>query len=101
MPLANPEEITQAVDAGTAIVVDVREEYEYKLEHAEGAMLMSVQLILAGQTPTTDTNKTVYLYCATCSRSSVATQLLKTKGFRAVNIGGLSHWKARGGKTVA
>lgn len=100
MALLSLEEITQAVDSGAAIVVDVREDYEYQLEHAEGAMLFSVQRILAGQLPTTDTNKTIYLYCATGSRSSFAARALQNRGFTTVDLGGLYNWKRLGGTTI-
>lgn len=101
MPPVNIEDITQDVANNTAIVVDVREDYEYRLEHAKDAMQLSVRLIAAGYTPTTDTSKTIYLYCASGSRSSVAAQILKAKGFDAINLGGLHSWKRLGGKTVS
>jgi len=101
VPIASLEEILQQVQSDTAIVVDVREDYEYQLEHAEGAVLFSLQRILAGQLPTTDTNKIIYLYCASGSRSSVAANILHTKGYNAVNLGGLYSWKRLGGRTIS
>lgn len=90
-------EITKEVNAGTALLVDVRGTDEWSSGHAKGAMHLSVDRIMGGELPTKDTSKKVYLYCASGGRAGMAANFLKSKGFQTENLGGLSSWKSSGG----
>ncbi len=96
-PKIDVSKISEEVTGGLALLVDVRGDDEWSSGHAAGAMHLSVDRINRGETPTTDTSKKIYLYCASGSRSSMATQVLKQKGYDAENIGGLSSWRGAGG----
>lgn len=92
------ETINKEIGEGSAVLVDVRNDNEWEAGHAKGAMHLSVDRILNGEAPTTDTSKKVYLYCASGGRSGMATSYLQGKGYDAENIGGLSSWRGAGGE---
>lgn len=91
-------QISEELSNGTALLVDVRGDDEWRAGHAVGAMHLTVDRISNGEVPTEDTFKKIYLYCASGGRSSVATKTLKQKGYDAENIGGVSSWRSAGGK---
>lgn len=97
-PKVNVGKITEELDNGTAILVDVRGDDEWESGHAAGAMHLSVDRIRSGEVPTKDVSKKVYLYCASGGRSGTAMQVLKEKGYDTESIGGLSGWQAAGGE---
>lgn len=39
-----------------------------------------------------DKNKTIYVYCRSGRRSQMATEILKSKGYNAINIGGIEDY---------
>ena len=90
-------EITQEMNNGTAVMVDVRGDDEWNGGHAKGAIHLSVDRIMQGELPTRDTGSKVYLYCASGGRASRAANYLKGKGFQVENLGGLSSWRSAGG----
>lgn len=92
------QQISEELDNGTALLVDVRNDDEWKSGHATGAMHLTVDRISRGEVPTEDTSKKIYLYCASGGRSNIATKALKQKGYDAENIGGISSWRSAGGK---
>ncbi len=96
-PSIDIETIQKEIDAGDALLVDVRSDGEYSASHARGAAHLDVDRILQGETPTKDTDTKLYLYCASGGRSGTAQRILQNSGFNAENIGGLSHWQAAGG----
>jgi rhodanese-related sulfurtransferase len=82
--------------AGGAVVIDVREPYEYASGHVPGAKLIPLGSLpahasgLAGEEP-------VYLICATGNRSLTAARFLAGRGVDARSVaGGTSRWMARG-----
>lgn len=93
----NADEITKDLNAGSALLVDVRGDDEWNSGHAKGAMHLSVDRIRNGELPTKDTSKKLYLYCASGGRAGIAANYLKNKGFQTENIGGLSSWRNSGG----
>jgi rhodanese-related sulfurtransferase len=93
-----PQDIRQQLDAGEALLVDVRGDDEWRKSHAKSAMHLSVDRILDGELPTDDTSKAIYLYCASGNRAGMAAQVLEKHGFTAHNIGGLRSWQAAGGE---
>ena len=90
-------EIIQEIQAGKAILVDVRRDDEWHSGHAKSAIHLSVDRIMAGELPTKNKDTKVYLYCASGGRAGMAANALKTKGFTTENLGGLSNWKNSGG----
>lgn len=89
--------ITKDVQAGQAVLVDVRGDDEWRSGHAKGAIHLSVDRIMAGELPVKGTDTKVYLYCASGGRAGMAANALKAKGFTAENLGGLSAWRSAGG----
>jgi rhodanese-related sulfurtransferase len=84
-----------AAHAGGAVVIDVREPYEYTSGHVPGAKLIPLASLparaagLPGDQP-------VYLICATGNRSLTAARFLARRGVDAKSVaGGTSHWMAR------
>jgi rhodanese-related sulfurtransferase len=96
----DPKVIAAEVRDDKAIIVDVREDYEWESGHARGAVHMPLGEIMAGELPTKSKKKKIYLYCVSGSRSGMATQFLLDKGYDAVNLGGLSTWQSAGGKVL-
>lgn len=66
-----------------SIIIDVREPSEYASGHAEGAINIPPQELLAGSAILTNTAKDteLILYCRTGSRSAVAKNILTRQGF--------------------
>lgn len=93
----NADEITKDLNAGSALLVDVRRDDEWNSGHAKGAIHLSVDRIMNGELPIKDTSKKLYLYCASGGRAGTAANYLKNKGFQTENIGGLSSWRNSGG----
>lgn len=89
--------IAEEIKKGTAVLVDVRETGEWQSGHAKDAIHISVDRIMNGDVPTRDKNKTVYLYCRSGGRASMAAQHLKGQGYTVENLGGLSAWRGAGG----
>lgn len=97
----NPEEITKEVLGHQALLIDVRGDDEWVHAHAKEAIHLSVDRILAGEVPTKDMSKKLYVYCASGGRSSMAASFLKRQGYTVENLGGLSGWKNAGGAVEA
>lgn len=96
-PKIDISKITDELQTGTAILVDVRGDGEWQSGHAAGALHLPVDKISRGEVPTKDTSKKIYLYCASGGRSSMAARTLKQKGYDVENIGSLGGWRAAGG----
>ncbi len=90
--------ITAELEDKTAVLVDVRGSGEWQGGHAKGAMHFPVERINDGQTPTSDTSRKIYLYCASGNRSGMAANILSAKGYTTENLGGLRDWVKGGGK---
>jgi len=85
-----------AAYADGAVVIDVREPYEFAAGHVPGARLLPLaQLGLhADELPRTER---VYLVCATGNRSLAAADYLARHGIDAMSVaGGTSGWQGRG-----
>jgi rhodanese-related sulfurtransferase len=85
-----------AAKAEGAVVIDVREPYEYAAGHVPGARLLPmVRLPLhAGDLPR---NERVYVICATGNRSLAAADYLVRQGVDAWSVaGGTSSWQRTG-----
>ncbi len=89
-------QLKEALEAGDAVVVDVREPDEYVQGHVPGARLTPLQTVptLVGTLPA---DQPVYLVCAVGARSAQAAAFLAQHGVDAVNVGGGTRdWVAAG-----
>jgi rhodanese-related sulfurtransferase len=90
-----------AVAAG-APLVDVRRQDEWDAGHAEGAQLLPLARIEAGELPKLDKAKPVFVYCASGRRAGTAVKIMREAGFTDVtNIGGFTDWKRAGGPVAS
>ena len=93
----------QAQTAG-AVLIDVREEGDWKQGHAEGARHLSkgiIELEIEEQVP--DLDQPIICYCGGGSRSALAADNLQKMGYTNVRslAGGLRAWKEAGLPTTA
>ncbi|HCU96764.1 MAG TPA: sulfurtransferase [Actinobacteria bacterium] len=85
-----------AAHADGAVVIDVREPYEYVAGHVPGARLVPLARLPhhAGELPA---REPVYVICASGNRSWTAAQFLAGRGIDAKSvIGGTGDWMASG-----
>lgn len=94
VPETDPLSLKAAMDGLKApFLLDVREPYEYKLCHIEGAKLIPLGQ-LPGRLSELDKEDDIVVYCHIGERSASATRLLRSSGFRRVrNLkGGIKAW---------
>lgn len=86
---------------GEALLIDVREPDEYADEHIEGAVLLPLSSLDAGQLPDINGKRRV-LQCLTGKRSGIALQKLADQGVTDLLHldGGLLAYKKAGGVTI-
>lgn len=88
------EEAKEMMDAGDAVVLDVREQSEYDEGHIPGAVLLPVGSIdedTAAVIPEKST--TVLVYCRSGNRSKTAAAALAELGYTGVcEFGGINTW---------
>lgn len=92
-------EAEKRVEAGTAVLIDVREPGEWASGVAQPALLCPFSDLRGprAQWKTVlerNRDKELILYCASGARSGMAAALLRKEGFRAVNAGGFRGWRA-------
>lgn len=88
-----------AVEDG-AMLVDVRQPWEYDAGHAPGAVLVPLGSLAerAGELPR---DRAIHLICASGNRSLVAAEALDRAGFDAVSVaGGMVAWRGSGRAVV-
>jgi rhodanese-related sulfurtransferase/rubrerythrin len=85
-----------ARNAGTYLLLDVRQSHEYEQSHIPGAKLLPLPELM-DHLQELDPDKPTYVYCAVGGRSRVAAQLLSGQGFREViNMkGGIQAWEGK------
>lgn len=93
--LISPEDAKARLDAGEEIIlIDVRTKEEYDQEHIPGAILLPVDQVqneAAEVMP--DLDATYFVYCRSGNRSSVATALLASMGYKNIyDLGGIIDW---------
>ena len=103
------QELKAAMDAGEvgttddaeptpakAVLVDVREPFEFEEGHVPGAELAPMRTV-PGLVPSLPTDRPVYLVCATGNRSGQVAGYLAGFGIDAVNVeGGTADWLRAG-----
>lgn len=87
------------LEAGRAILIDIREPNEHATGVAKGAQLLPMRQLGArlAEIPTA-IDKPVLLICNTQNRSSATLSALREKGYKHVRFvqGGMSEWTRRG-----
>ena len=89
------EEAKEMMDAGDAVVLDVREQSEYDEGHIPGAVLLPVGSIdedtAAAVIP--EKSATVLVYCRSGNRSKTAASALAELGYTGIyEFGGINTW---------
>jgi rhodanese-related sulfurtransferase len=100
----SPNETREQLDNRAAVVIDVREESDWREGHIEGAKHLSrgiVELEIEDEIP--NENQPIICYCGGGSRASLVTESLQKMGYKNVRsiAGGLRAWKAAGLPTTA
>jgi len=104
-PRCTPTECAHRVRNGEAFLVDVREPGEWADGVAQSARLLSFSDLTGARAQWTQFlaevgGREVLLYCASGTRSGIATRLLVAEGIRAANTGGLANWLDAGWPVV-
>ena len=94
----SPNETKERLERG-AVVIDVREEDDWREGHIKGAKHLSrgmVELEIEDEIP--DVNQPIICYCGGGSRASLVTESLQKMGYKNVRSirGGLRAWQAAG-----
>lgn len=91
----DPVEAKAWLDRGEAVLIDVREPYEYGAERIPGALLFPLVTFDPKALPTAWGERRIILQCGTGRRSGMAAQRLIEAGAATVHHikGGLGAWK--------
>lgn len=95
----SPAEAREKAEQGDAVLLDVREESEWKQGHAAGAKHLSkgvLEVEIEEQVP--DTSTPIICYCGGGGRSALAADALQKMGYTNVRSmqGGIRAWKEAG-----
>lgn len=92
-----PDAVRQALDSGKAVLIDVREPYEFDAERIKGAINMPLSSFDPSALPVAD-GKRVILSCAGGVRSVTALNAAQGAGLGLEEhlAGGLRAWKMAG-----
>ncbi|PZS26255.1 MAG: rhodanese-like domain-containing protein [Pseudonocardiales bacterium] len=89
-----PADAARLVDAGEAVLLDVREDDEWAAGHATAATHVPLGRLRADSVPA---GSTVVAVCRSGARSDQAAVALRGTGFDARNLtGGMNAWKQAG-----
>ncbi|WP_367325764.1 rhodanese-like domain-containing protein [Streptomyces sp. HUAS ZL42] len=83
---------------GDAVLLDVREPYEWQAGHASGAVHLPLSALAAGAALPADAQaRPLVVICRSGNRSRQAAELLAARGSQAVDvIGGMRDWAGAG-----
>ena len=89
------------IQAGDAVLIDVREPDEWKSGVAAPAQLLPLSDLQGERRQwapflAANKDKELILYCASGIRSGRAALLLRKEGFKTVNLGAFSRWRQAG-----
>ena len=82
--------LEQARRTPGAVLLDVRTEGEYAAGHVPGSR--NIPLDRIGEAAL-DRETPLFVYCRSGARSSQACAILRQRGYEAVNIGGILHYR--------
>jgi rhodanese-related sulfurtransferase len=94
---ATPQQAYDAVSAGTAVLIDVREAWESEQQHIPGALLIPLAEV-AGRLDEIPDDRDVFVHCRLGGRSAKAVDFLREHGRpRTMNVvGGIEAWEEAG-----
>jgi len=97
VPESTPEEAYAALQNGNAVLVDVREPWEYEQASIPGALLIPIGE-LPDRIDEIPDDREVYVHCRLGGRSAKAVEFLTEHGRpRSHNVtGGIDAWRAAG-----
>ena len=100
--LIDPATARTWIEAGEAVVVDVRETHEFTTAHIEGATLVPLSIFDPAAVPPYD-GKKLLIVCASGVRCGMAAEQLAAAGFMEMYRieGGLMAWYENGGPLVS
>jgi sulfur-carrier protein adenylyltransferase/sulfurtransferase len=94
---ATPQQAHDAVSSGEAVLIDVREPWEWEQQRIRGAVLIPLGELpeRLGEIPE---DRDVYVHCRLGGRSGKAVEFLHEHGrSRAINVvGGIEGWEEAG-----
>jgi rhodanese-related sulfurtransferase len=95
----SPADAQAQSEGGGAVLIDVREEEDWRADHAEGAKHLergSIELEIEEQVP--DPKTPIICYCGGGSRSALVAESLQKMGYENVRslAGGFRAWKESG-----
>jgi rhodanese-related sulfurtransferase len=95
----SPADARRQVEDGEAVLIDVREESDWREGHAKGAKNLNrgvIELEIEEEIP--DLKQRVICYCGGGSRSALVAESLQKMGYENVRslAGGLRAWKEAG-----
>lgn len=91
VPAVRANEAKELLDDG-AVLLDVREPFEYRAGHAPGARLLPLADLPAGVRDL-DPERRIVVVCRSGNRSASAVRFLRREGLDAVNLsGGMIGW---------
>jgi rhodanese-related sulfurtransferase len=95
----SPADALKQAERGEAVLIDVREESDWRQGHAKGAKHLSRGVIeLEIEEQISDVKKPIICYCGGGSRSALVAESLQKMGYENVRslAGGLGAWKEAG-----
>lgn len=95
----SPAEAQEQAERGNAILIDVREQEDWRAAHAKGAKHLTrgeIELEIEEQVP--DLKTPIICYCGGGSRSALVAESLQKMGYENVRslAGGFRAWKEAG-----
>lgn len=95
----SPDNARREMEGGGAVLIDVREESDWREGHAAGATHLSrgvIELEIEEQIP--DVKQSIICYCGGGSRSALVAESLQRMGYENVRsmAGGFKAWEAAG-----
>jgi rhodanese-related sulfurtransferase len=92
-PLSTPRGVYDHLE--DVQLVDCREPHEWEAGRIEGATLIPLNAILAGDGSDLDHGRPVVVVCRSGNRSELATMMFQARGYDAHNLeGGMEAWEA-------
>lgn len=99
VPEISVDELKKIIDSGKKItLIDVRTEHEVARGKIEGSINIPVDKIMQIKNVIKSTDKPIYIYCLSGSRSAIAIAKLIEFGYKnSINVtSGLLAWRAKG-----
>ena len=95
----SPADAQEQAEGGAAVLIDVREEEDWRDDHAKGAKHLTrgtIELEIEEQVP--DLKTPIICYCGGGSRSALVVESLQKMGYENVRslAGGFRAWKEAG-----